>query len=213
MVTSCEPAITNCPIGKTITETIPLYTTVCPVSPVKTESDTHKATTTPGQGDNGSDKTTITTKVTRTYTITSCSPTVTKCPVGKVTTEVITTTYCPSEQTQVSFGPKGGFTTPSSLRPSKTILYKSETIVPKPTQAGGWNHGPSNATAIVQSRPTGPQAVCVGAFCGVEAGNHTRTPSSQGCNGPNCPTTVVSGACKQSLSALVLLGLVAVIML
>ncbi|KAM3510681.1 hypothetical protein MY11210_005662 [Beauveria gryllotalpidicola] len=38
-------------------------------------------------------------KTTRTHTITSCAPIVTNCPVGKVTTEVITsyTTWCPEE--------------------------------------------------------------------------------------------------------------------
>lgn len=38
---------------------------------------------------------TITTKVTKVYTITSCAPAVTNCPIGKVTTEVVTSTLCP----------------------------------------------------------------------------------------------------------------------
>lgn len=45
---------------------------------------------------------TLTSTITATniYTITSCAPTVTNCPVGSVTTEVVTsyTTYCPGEE-------------------------------------------------------------------------------------------------------------------
>ncbi|UNI16977.1 hypothetical protein JDV02_003359 [Purpureocillium takamizusanense] len=44
---------------------------------------------------------TSTVRTTRTYTITSCAPTVTNCPVGHVTTETITslTTWCPGGET------------------------------------------------------------------------------------------------------------------
>lgn len=51
-----------------------------------------------------SSKTTITSAVTTTtvHTITSCAPTVTNCPVGQVTTEVLTsyTTFCPGDETE-----------------------------------------------------------------------------------------------------------------
>ncbi|KAH8675140.1 aspartic peptidase domain-containing protein [Ilyonectria robusta] len=47
---------------------------------------------------------TLTSTITATniYTITSCAPTITNCPVGSVTTEVVTsyTTYCPGEETK-----------------------------------------------------------------------------------------------------------------
>ncbi|KAM3498790.1 hypothetical protein MY10362_007906 [Beauveria mimosiformis] len=90
--TSCAPTVTNCPgKGHVVTETIPLYTTVCPVTPTATASPTlsHPSVSAPGQPE------TSITKVTKTYTITSCAPTVTNCPVGKVTTEVVTSTICP----------------------------------------------------------------------------------------------------------------------
>ncbi|KAH7144252.1 hypothetical protein B0J13DRAFT_607645 [Dactylonectria estremocensis] len=75
-VTSCAPTVTNCPVGHVTTETVGVYTTVCPVSEQLTVS------------------TVYTTDV---HTITSCAPTVTNCPVGHVTTEtvVVGTTVCP----------------------------------------------------------------------------------------------------------------------
>lgn len=71
-----------------MTETIPLYTTICPATPTATAAPSPSSSA-PGQPE------TITTKVTKVYTITSCAPTVTDCPVGKVTTEVVTSTVCP----------------------------------------------------------------------------------------------------------------------
>lgn len=92
-VTSCAPTVTDCParLGHVTTETIALYTTVCPVSAVATTAPypTKKAYTS-------------TIVETNTYTITSCAPSVTNCPakIGKVTTEVVTKTnvfeYTPS---------------------------------------------------------------------------------------------------------------------
>ncbi|KAH8687119.1 WSC domain-containing protein [Tricladium varicosporioides] len=43
-VTSCAPTVSNCPaeIGKVVTMTIPLYTTVCPVPTIVTKSTAHK---------------------------------------------------------------------------------------------------------------------------------------------------------------------------
>ncbi|KAK8139534.1 endo-1-3(4)-beta-glucanase [Apiospora sp. TS-2023a] len=83
-ITSCAPSVTNCP-ARVTTETIALYTTVCPVA-----GETHvpKPTT------SAPAFLTQTQYVTKTYTITSCAPTVTDCParIGKVTTEIGTTT-------------------------------------------------------------------------------------------------------------------------
>lgn len=75
-VTSCAPTVTNCPVGHVTTETVGVYTTVCPVTEQLTVS------------------TVYTTDV---HTVTKCPPTVTNCPVGHVTTEtvVVGTTVCP----------------------------------------------------------------------------------------------------------------------
>jgi hypothetical protein len=91
-ITSCAPEVTNCPakIGQVTTDIISLYTTVCPVT--ATESATPVAPT-------STEAPWVTSTIYSTveYTITSCAPTVTNCPVGSKTTKVITsTTVCPS---------------------------------------------------------------------------------------------------------------------
>ncbi|KAK7952313.1 Endo-1-3(4)-beta-glucanase [Apiospora aurea] len=80
-VTSCAPTVTNCPVGSVTTETVALYTTVCPVSDKNNSPKPTPPTFL-----------TQTAYVTNIYTITSCPRTVTNCPVGSVTTEVGTTT-------------------------------------------------------------------------------------------------------------------------
>ncbi|RDW78329.1 hypothetical protein BP5796_06181 [Coleophoma crateriformis] len=78
-ITSCAATVTDCParMGQVTTETIALYTTVCPVA---------EATPTPPPANMIS--TIYTTKI---YTITSCAPSVTNCParIGLTTTEII----------------------------------------------------------------------------------------------------------------------------
>ncbi|KJK84530.1 hypothetical protein H634G_00051 [Metarhizium anisopliae BRIP 53293] len=173
-----------------------------------------------GNGGKGPDKITITTKVTKTYTITSCAPGVTNCPVGKVTTEVVPTTYYPGKETHPAeaTGPKGGFTAPPPFHPSKTTIYNTQTIVsvPQPAKPSGGNNNNSttNGTSIAQPQP-GPSGsqVCVGPSCGAQPSSPAPNTDNGGCTGPNCPPTVVSGAAKQSLSALVVLGAVAAMML
>ncbi|ATY65399.1 hypothetical protein A9K55_001907 [Cordyceps militaris] len=112
-IISCAPTVTNCPAGKpemsaipesarqvqTVTETIDLTTTICPVSeasaisssviekhnsatPIGSASSALAPTVTPTPTPAGA-LTTLTVKSTRTSTITSCAPTVTNCPVGK----------------------------------------------------------------------------------------------------------------------------------
>jgi chitinase len=86
-VTQCPPEV-ECPVGGYVTtETVALYTTVCPVSEVEpTGLAALPDVETPD---------TITTLITSIYTITACPETVTNCPLSSVTTEVITSTYYP----------------------------------------------------------------------------------------------------------------------
>ncbi|KAH6892438.1 hypothetical protein B0T10DRAFT_605174 [Thelonectria olida] len=60
-------------------------------------SETGEPTATPSLDD---EYTTSTIYATKTYTITSCAPTITKCPIGHVTTETVavTTTVCPKTE-------------------------------------------------------------------------------------------------------------------
>ncbi|KAF5127812.1 Endo-1,3(4)-beta-glucanase [Metarhizium anisopliae] len=206
-ITSCQPTVTSCSVGKVTTVTLPLYITICPVSAVETKTPAPKPTKTSangGNGGNGPEKTTITTKVTKTYTITSCAPTVTNCPVERHPTEAT--------------GPKGAFTAPPPFHPSKTTIYNTQTIVsvPQPAKPSGGNNNnsTSNGTSIAKPQP-GPSGsqVCVGPSCGAQPSSPAPNTGNGGCTGPNCPPTVVSGAAKQSLSALVVLGAVAAMML
>ncbi|RDW79847.1 hypothetical protein BP6252_04485 [Coleophoma cylindrospora] len=90
-ITSCAPTVTDCParIGSVTTETVDLYTTVCPIDSYSTAP---VSTSVP-------ELTTSTVYTTKVYTITSCAPTVTNCPakLGSVTTETVVayTTVCP----------------------------------------------------------------------------------------------------------------------
>ncbi|KAE8443588.1 hypothetical protein EG329_001750 [Mollisiaceae sp. DMI_Dod_QoI] len=90
-VTSCAPEVTDCPakMGSVTTDIISLYTTICPVTETETATSSAPITTeTPW--------TTSTVYETKEYTILSCPPEVTNCPVGSKTSTVITsTTSCP----------------------------------------------------------------------------------------------------------------------
>jgi hypothetical protein len=90
-ITSCHSTITNCPIGHVTTDTISLYTTICPATPNPIAASTTELSP-------ESVSTIFTTVV---YTITSCHPTVTNCPVGHLTTDTIPvyTTVCPAKST------------------------------------------------------------------------------------------------------------------
>ncbi len=216
-VTKCPPTV-HCPTGGYVTtETIPLYTTVCPVTATKTDS--HKPTT-PAQTNkpgHSQGPTTITTKVTKVYTITSCAPTVTNCPIGHVTTEVSTTTYCPGEQTGVPTGP-GSVPVSSAVPvpPTSQIPATFEThTIPQPT-------GGRNSTGIYKPTATAP-APCVGPACPPGGSSVAPTGSippvqtpggNEGCTGPDCkPPVVVGGAGKVGFSGLAVLGAVVAMMM
>lgn len=186
-ITSCAPTVTSCPIGKVTTETVALYTTVCPVSKGTKPSPSASKPT------GGSDNETITTHITTTYTITSCAPTVTNCPVGKVTTEVITTTYCPGKET-----PKqtGGNPKPSqSLNIVPGWNNSTNTLVATPSATGGYYPGSDNS--------------CHGENC---PGTGNKKP--EGCTGENCPPSIIaSSGARVAVSALAaVVGLVAFVL-
>ncbi|KAM3507304.1 hypothetical protein MY10362_001830 [Beauveria mimosiformis] len=117
-ITSCPPSVPNCPIGHVTTETIFVSTTVCPVT--KTD-EAPKPTATPSQP--AQEMTTSTVYTTKTYTITSCPPSVPNCPIGQVTTETkfVSTTVCPvtdvAQPTHPAGKPPGG-QQPSGQQPS-----------------------------------------------------------------------------------------------
>ncbi|KAM3441598.1 hypothetical protein NHJ13734_002743 [Beauveria thailandica] len=117
-ITDCPPSVTNCP-ARVVTETISLYTTVCPVT--KTNHLPPKPTAKPSQPTE--EMTTSTVYTTKTYTISSCPPSVPNCPIGQVTTETkfVSTTVCPvtdvAQPTHPAGKPPGG-QQPSGQQPS-----------------------------------------------------------------------------------------------
>ncbi|KAM3531354.1 hypothetical protein MY4038_004517 [Beauveria bassiana] len=187
-ITSCAPTVTNCPgKGHVVTETIPLYTTVCPVTPTATATATSsQSVSVPGQPE------TSITKVTKTYTITSCAPTVTNCPVGRVTTEVVTSTICPEctanntkkpstsaadtgchgdncasgvalliEQSASVIAPSSVATTSSSIQqlPSTSVSTgKSGAVTSAPSRVASTGIASSSAHQPTANKPTGTQS-------------------------------------------------------
>ncbi|KAM0271678.1 hypothetical protein ACHAQH_008988 [Verticillium albo-atrum] len=97
-ITSCKPDV-PCTKGDVVTETIPLYTTVCPVTEASDAVPTPIVTSAPAW-------TTSTAYTTKTYTVTSCGPDVAYCPSGQVTTEVTWYTTVCQYTGEVSEGPK-----------------------------------------------------------------------------------------------------------
>jgi chitinase len=91
-VTSCPPEVVDCPYGSVTTETIPVYTTICPV----TEESKPTPTDVPY---NHEIKTLYTSQV---NTISHCAPGTPDCVVGAITTEIAswTTATVPAQQTQ-----------------------------------------------------------------------------------------------------------------
>jgi hypothetical protein len=115
-VTSCAPTVTDCPakMGSVTTDIISLYTTVCPVTETETSSSVPTSTEAPW--------TTSTVYETVEYTITSCAPTVTNCPVGSKTTSVKTyTTSCPVETGSGSGPTKSPYSPPASSLPGGPV--------------------------------------------------------------------------------------------
>lgn len=134
-VTSCAPSITNCPAkGSVVTETIALYTTVCPVT--ETQKPTQTPTAVPY---------TSTIYSTRISTITKCPPSVTNCPVGSVTTEtvaiettIVPTTVKTTAETKpttsgVASYPVGGGNQYHQASPSNDVQTAAVSSYPSPS--------------------------------------------------------------------------------
>ncbi|KZL82352.1 beta- -endoglucanase [Colletotrichum incanum] len=207
-ITACPPAVTDCPdrIGKVITQTIALYTTVCPVSsvpapkptePVKGKDSDNKPNPGPGVS---------TTTFTTVYTITKCPSSVPSCPIGSVTTKVVTTSVPaagPSvpivTKVVVPSGPHSGPGVTKTLS-----LVSSSGLPPKPSAPNGKPPGYNATTPVIKASTltaSKPSGTVPGA-------------STTGCSGPSCPTkpiVVVNAAVQAGASfALMALGALAV---
>ncbi|RYP10494.1 hypothetical protein DL764_000677 [Monosporascus ibericus] len=196
-VTSCAPEVTDCSKGEVTTELVSLYTTVClveqvqsstepasskgvkfqsPPSPSKSSivasSETLRVSKTTATGSTPS--TTSTVYSTKVYTITSCAPEVSNCPVsiGQVTTEVvaISTTVCPvtevADKEMPSPAPEGPYSTTAvtfsnTFGSSIIIITSTMSFIdtpapsPQPTTAApgtGTSAVAPGSTSILQSK-------------------------------------------------------------
>ncbi|KXH54456.1 beta-1,3-endoglucanase [Colletotrichum salicis] len=220
-ITACPPSVTDCParLGKVTTQTIALYTTVCPISsvpapkptkPVKgNDKPNDKANPGPGPAPGVS-----TTTFTTVYTITKCPPSVTNCPVGSVTTKVVTTSI-PSAGTSVPIVTKVVPTVPSDTNSSpgvtKTLSSVSPSGVPlKPSASGGNSYGSGSGNGTVPKPPPGfnatipatkPTTLTASKPSGTAPG-----ASTTGCSGASCPTkpAVVNAAVRAGASFLLM---------
>ncbi|CAG8955135.1 hypothetical protein HYFRA_00007150 [Hymenoscyphus fraxineus] len=131
-VTKCPATVTNCPLGSVTTETIALYTTICPVSQTNNGGVPTSIPAISAQSENQAGYTTSTVYTSKIYTITACAPGVNCAGTpGSVVTELIPlyTTVCPITQ-----GSNGGIPTSvpglaSSLSPpGVSAEYTTSTI-------------------------------------------------------------------------------------
>jgi hypothetical protein len=216
--TTITETITKCPAGHpctgvVITKTVPWYTTVCP------------ATATPTGGPE-----TITETITKVYTITACPPEVTDCPIGKVITKYITTTYCPGGEK-----PTGPVDTPAKHTepaqgdkphgPVEVTQTVTKGFVPPPafTPEAGKTKTVYQTIPGGGEKPSGFETVPASAPHGGNGGSPASPSSPNGavpskgteteCTGKDCPTkpeVVTAGAAKVGASvAVVFAALVA----
>ncbi|KAK6217450.1 beta-1 [Colletotrichum tabaci] len=199
-ITACPPAVTDCPdrIGKVTTQTIALYTTVCPVSSVPAPKPTEsvKGNNKPHPGPDVS-----TTTFTTVYTITKCPSSVPNCPIGSVTTKILTTSI-PAAGPSVPIvtklvAPSGPDSVPGV---TKTLSLVSSSGIPlKPSAPGGKPPGYNSTISVAKPstlNPSKPSGTAPGAF-------------TTGCSGASCPTkpVIVVNAAVQAGASFVLMAL------
>jgi chitinase len=221
-ITKCPPWV-ECPHQSdyVTTETIPLYTTVCPVSTTK-GSEGPKPTNPPPH----SEGETLTTTYYTTHTITKCPPTVHNCPVGSVVTEAVTTTWCPGNGEPEPTGPApsgpaptGPAEKPSGPAPSGPAEKPSGPVEvpsgPAPSAPVEVPTGPAPSAPVEKptgpapsgpaEKPSAPVEVPSVPVVTLEPKPSSVIPAPSGSNPPTS-TPPVSGGSKVGVGAMALLG-------
>ncbi|KAF4625104.1 hypothetical protein G7Y89_g13065 [Cudoniella acicularis] len=183
-ITKCPATVTNCPVGSVTTDIISLYTTICPITPT---------TPTPQpQPQLPSGFTVSTVYTTKIYTVTKCAATATHCPIGAVTTEIISlyTTLLPVAPSTVLTSQPNGV----PARPASTLLSVAAVLPTQGTPAAGKAASVSVPSPAVVSTatviPVGASAI--GGTWG--NGSSISTPTPKGSAG----ATGTVGAAKAS---------------
>ncbi|KAM0266408.1 hypothetical protein ACHAPA_007019 [Fusarium lateritium] len=171
-VTKCPPEVVNCPYGSVNTETIPVYTTVCPV----TETGKVVPTSIPAHHEI---KTLYTSQ---THTVTQCSHDEPNCVVGAVETEIAswTTAIVPTQETQ----------------PAK--IYKPIADVPKAMTQGAHSNG-TTYTSVVAPPATLKTAMKPVAF--EQAKPTYKQPAEEQHSGAAAPTSAHGGESYETVPA------------
>ncbi|KAF5007422.1 hypothetical protein FDECE_6250, partial [Fusarium decemcellulare] len=207
-ITRCPPEVANCPFGSVKTETIPLYTTVCPVTetgkkpqPIPTEV--------PGYGET---KTLYTAKV---YTITQCPPSVPDCLVGSATTDIVswTTTVVPAHETQpvnvykpAAEIPEEVMTVVEAPGPIyTTVIVPPATLKTATKPIVATEHAAPSYKQPLDEQPSGVAAP-TGACTGDECHKPTPVPTSTPEYAPIAPVT--AGASSLAVGLTVVVGIV-----
>jgi chitinase len=194
--------VTDCPAGGYVTtETIPLYTTVCPVTTTSSATPTSTSTSA------AEELTTSTVYTTKVYTVTSCAPTVTDCPSKPyVTTETIPlyTTVCPVSAKTTTTSPYKGSKSPTTYCPESTSTTTKTTTLSLLTTVKA--PAPSTTTYVYQTMTVVPQP------SGYNKTTAASKPVGTGAAYPG-KVTVNAGVKAGASLALVALGAVAVFVL
>ncbi|KAH7310140.1 hypothetical protein BKA65DRAFT_166725 [Rhexocercosporidium sp. MPI-PUGE-AT-0058] len=184
VISSCAPTVINCPYGS-VTTSVSHYTTVCPAT--STETAKGYPTPTPEYSGSVTKYTTSTVYATSVYTITSCAPTVTNCPLGHVTTEIVKlyTTVCP--------------VTPTATRPA-TVTLVPYPQSPAQTQPGAPGANPSYPANPEAPAPTYPAGGATTPGAGVPVPTYPAGPSEAETSKGNVgvPTYPAGGASTSS---------------
>lgn len=148
-ISQCDPEVTNCPFRPTVTtETVALYTTVCPVEEAESSSSAAAAATT-APPSNGSGPETLTTAITIVHTITSCAPDVTNCP-ARHSTQVIP--IPPAQPTGAAPPSNGAGSGPETLTTAITIVHTITSCAPDVTNCPARH---STQVIPIPAQPTG----------------------------------------------------------
>ena len=167
---------------KATTTMMPTTTAV----PTTTKATTSQATSKPWSNSTttGEEMTTSTVYTTRTYTVTSCAPTVTDCPAGHVTTEVVPlyTTVCPVTEVQ---------TPPAQHEPTTTV---QKTVVVVPTDTGMQTSVRPTVSKPADNNdnncPGGPNCPAATQPAGDNDNDNDNNNGNNCPGGPNCPPGV-----------------------
>jgi len=196
-VAKCAPDVVNCPYGSVTTETIPVYTTVCPV----TEEVKSVPTNVPV---NHEIKTLYTSHV---HTVAQCPSENPNCQVGAVTTEIAswTTTIVPAKETQgiKDYKPAGGLPKPLTAGPHLNGTVYTSIAVPPATLKTATKPGVFEQAKPTYKQPARKQPSGAAAPTG---GHDEETPVETHTPAPLTPVT--AGASSMTVGLTAVAGLV-----